>query len=105
MSQMYDGIAYLDLSGNRIHWTSREHHSKILLQGAGFHDVVPMIALVISCLCGLSLLFVIPSIQRYDSQASKGSSNTKKKTLMSAVLCMIVYAFKTFDLNLFQLTL
>jgi hypothetical protein len=52
-------IAYLDLTGNRVNWTSADKdHSSIILDGTNFGGTINMAMLVISALC-LLCFFVL----------------------------------------------
>lgn len=92
----YDGIAFLDLDGNRVHWTNT-NTNKILLKGGSFRDVVPITTLVVSALCLLCFIAILiarccahPPEEEDPPAEEKRPRKLLHKTVTLGICCMIL---------------
>lgn len=94
MSLIYrDGVAYLDLDGNRIDWSkSNGSHEYISLFGHRFHNALTMTALIVACLAGFAFLVLLVFVC-----CVRLGSHQKLKylTVAAPIFCMIWYARRT----------
>ena len=92
----YDGIAFLDLDGNRVHWANTTTN-KILLEGGSFRDVVPITTLVVSALCLLCFIAILiarccahPLEEEDPPTEEKRPRKLLHKTVTHGICCMIL---------------
>ena len=93
----YDGIAFLDLDGNRVNWIHTNNTNKILLKGGSFPDVVPITTLVVSALYLLCFIAILiarccahPPEEEDPPAEEKRPRKLLHKTVTHGICCMIL---------------
>lgn len=88
----FDGIAKLDLSGNRVIWNNgTKEHNRILLEGSHFSNTVLVTTIVVSGICGLAFVVILFSLCFLCCGRGNNPKYLPWATVWVPMLCMIGY--------------